>query len=34
MVQLLGWKDKDIVTFSLFEDGSVNLKKFISEVEA
>ncbi len=33
-VQLLGWKDKDIVTFSLFEDGSVNLKRFISEVEA
>ena len=34
MVALLGWKDKDIVTFSLFEDGSVNLKKFISEVKA
>ena len=34
MVELLGWKDKDIVTFSVFEDGSVNLKKFISEVKA
>ena len=34
MVELLGWKDKEIVTFSLLADGSVNLKKFISEVKA
>ncbi len=34
MVEHLGWKDKDIVTFFLLEDGSVNLKKFISEVKA
>lgn len=33
MVELVGWKDKDIVTFSLLEDGSVNLKKFIPEVK-
>jgi hypothetical protein len=34
MVELLGWKDKEIVTFSLSEDGSVILKKFISEEKA
>jgi hypothetical protein len=33
MVEILGWKDKDIVTFSLLEDGSVNLKTFISEAK-
>ena len=33
MVELLGWNDKDIVTFSLREDGSVNLKKYDAEVK-
>jgi hypothetical protein len=32
MVELLGWKDKEIITFSLLEDGSVNVKKFVSEI--
>jgi hypothetical protein len=34
MVEILGWKDKEIVTFSLLEDGSVILKKFVPEVKA
>ena len=34
MVEMLGWRDKDIVTFSLLEDGSVNLKKFDPELKA
>jgi hypothetical protein len=33
MVEMLGWRDKDIVTFSLLEDGSVNLKKFSPELK-
>jgi hypothetical protein len=34
MVEILGWKDNEIVTFSLFGDGSVHLKKFVAEVKA
>lgn len=34
MVEMLGWEDKQIVTFSLLADGSVNLKKFVGEVKA
>lgn len=34
MVELLGWKDKEIVTFSLLQDGSVNLKKYVDEMKA
>ena len=33
LVEILGWKDKEIVTFSLLEDGSVHLMKFIAEVK-
>jgi hypothetical protein len=34
MAEILGWKDKEIVTFSLLADGSVNLKKFVDEAKA
>ena len=34
LVGVLGWKDKEIVTFSLLPDGSVHLKKFAPEVKA
>ena len=34
MVEMVGWKDKEIVTFDLFEDGSVHLKKYAPEVKA
>ena len=34
MVELLDWKDKDIVTFSLLTDGSVRMKKYVAEVKA
>jgi hypothetical protein len=34
MVEILGWKDKDIVTFSLLADGSVSMKKYVAEVKA
>jgi hypothetical protein len=33
MVEMLGWKDNEIVTFSLLEDGSVNIKKYIAEAK-
>ena len=34
LAELLGWKDKEIVTFALLDDGSVNLKKFSPEAKA
>jgi hypothetical protein len=34
MAEILGWKDKDIVTFSLLADGSISMKKYVSETKA
>ena len=33
LVETVGWKDKEIVTLSLLEDGSVHLRKFVAEVK-
>jgi hypothetical protein len=34
MAEILGWKDKDIVTFSLLPDGSISMRKYVAEVKA
>ncbi|WP_128566060.1 AbrB/MazE/SpoVT family DNA-binding domain-containing protein [Methylobacterium crusticola] len=33
MVKHIGWKNNDIVTFSLLADGSVSMKKYVAEVK-
>lgn len=34
LAEILGWTDKEIVTFALLDDGSVKLKQFSPEPKA